>query len=344
MPLFSKARQIAPRVAATLTGGMQNLVAAFSHEFAARGFVIRYARKPGRAPQGGVTIDGTFYPGGTFVPGKTQREVNAAATTQQPAAATKRVSHTGPTEPTDKNRRTHKRVPEVFVNGQWRVDVDKLGSDTSTQVRRLAELATQRRWSKKVQQQKVPGNLWHAFTKAMQALALAENPAGFHAKMSNDEKATARRQREREEAHRADQQRKAFEKKDAAKAALKKGLPPAQWKQVMSLRMLDDRSPGQIEAYVKAALSWQHHDPSTQAIQTAVTALKHAGVKMEQKGRHNSYYGRLSDGRTVRVGNHLGFDAHDVDFVFDDDAPLTKDTVLKNIQETFAEHGLGHRG
>ncbi len=42
--------------------------------------LVRFAAA--RAPKGGVNIDGKFYPGGKFIPGKSQAEVNAAAKKQ----------------------------------------------------------------------------------------------------------------------------------------------------------------------------------------------------------------------------------------------------------------------
>lgn len=114
---------------------------------------------------------------------------------------------------------------------------------------------------------------------------------------------------------------------------LRNNLPQGEYEQVGLYGMLSDRSPAEIKAYVAAAVSFKSHDPSKAAIDFAVTKLKDAGINLEQKGDNYSWYGKTGDGRSVRVGDHLGFESHDIDIVLSSEHPMTKKRVTSYIQD-----------
>jgi hypothetical protein len=114
---------------------------------------------------------------------------------------------------------------------------------------------------------------------------------------------------------------------------LKHGLPEYEYQQAILRSMLSDRTPSQMSAYVKSAISWQSHDPAKSSIDYAVQQLKKSGIRLEQRGQNYSWYGKLPNGGTVRVGDHLGVESHDVDLAFDNDRPLTKENVIAWVAE-----------
>jgi hypothetical protein len=104
--------------------------------------------------------------------------------------------------------------------------------------------------------------------------------------------------------------------------------------------MFAERTPRQAARYVDAAISWNDVDPAAAAIAYAVAAWQGAGVRLEQKGANNSWYGTTADGKSVRIADHLGFEAHDVDLVFDSDLPPLKDAAMAEVVESLESAGL----
>jgi len=131
-------------------------------------------------------------------------------------------------------------------------------------------------------------------------------------------------------------ERQEREKRDAAvqlQSDRLKASHPEVHSKADTLGEFSERTPGEAKRYVDAAISWEHHDPSGQAIDHAVSELQKRGVTMEQKGANGSWYGKTEDGKSVRVGDHLGYDAHDIDMVFSRDAPMTKSRAMAHVGE-----------
>lgn len=92
-------------------------------------------------------------------------------------------------------------------------------------------------------------------------------------------------------------------------------------------------SPREAKRYVEAVASWKSPYPERAAIEWAVKALKKRGIKLSQKGGNYSWYGKTEDGKTVRVSDHLGHDAHDIDIVYETERPPTKEQAKSQLDD-----------
>jgi hypothetical protein len=117
-----------------------------------------------------------------------------------------------------------------------------------------------------------------------------------------------------------------------AQKSLQASLPEREYRALVANNMLSERTPAQIRAYTKAAVSWQSHDPSRAAIDHAVASLKSFGIEMQERGQNGSWYGNTEDGKSVRVADHLGFEAHDIDLVFPAEVPMDRATAIAYMQ------------
>lgn len=97
----------------------------------------------------------------------------------------------------------------------------------------------------------------------------------------------------------------------------------------------------QRKTYRAAANSWGSTDPEGTAVKTVAEKLKKLGWDLEQKGKNGSWYGVSPEGIDTRIGDHLGFDAHDIDIVLSSPATKTRvETLVNEILNTFGESGI----
>ena len=97
----------------------------------------------------------------------------------------------------------------------------------------------------------------------------------------------------------------------------------------------ESESPREAKRYSEAVVSWSDPSPEVAAIDWVVDQLKERGIVMEQKGGNYSWYGMTEDGQSVRVGDHIGFDAHDIDITFD--KPPTRESAASQFNDAMGE-------
>lgn len=204
------------------------------------------------------------------------------------------------------------------------------GDDAADQ---MGKTASQKGWSKKVLQVKAAqANLDPAKVQAARSKYDQErNPRSVNPPMSVEQKAAAKDQREREQQHEAARHAATTTQIAASVSDLERSsLSPADKIAAVDF-VRQSRSPREAKQYAAAAVSWNDPRPERAAIALAVGELKKRGVAMREKGKNGSFYGVLSDGRTVRVADHLGFDGHDVELVFAAESPVTKQQAMKIV-------------
>ena len=81
----------------------------------------------------------------------------------------------------------------------------------------------------------------------------------------------------------------------------------------------------------RAAESWGAAQWEMVSIKAVVKSLRRRGATLRKRGRNGSYYGKMADGRGVRISDHLGRDSHDVEVVLD--MPMTRVRVWQYVSE-----------
>ncbi len=95
----------------------------------------------------------------------------------------------------------------------------------------------------------------------------------------------------------------------------------------------DAESPREARSYSNAVAEWKSARPAHAAIAHTVAKLREKGFVLEEKGANGSFYGTAPDGRSVRVADHLGFDAHDIEFTYESTRVPLKGDVERMIKE-----------
>jgi len=90
-------------------------------------------------------------------------------------------------------------------------------------------------------------------------------------------------------------------------------------------------SPRRMRGIRRAAESWGAAYYEIAAIDAVVAALRKRGATLHQCGENHSFYGKLADGRDVRIADHLGYESHDVEITID--MPMTRTRFWQYVAE-----------
>lgn len=208
----------------------------------------------------------------------------------------------------------------------------------------LASKIRKNRWPKKKQQIEAEkaGIDYAELKKEIARQEAEQNPRSANPKLSQDEKEQAARERAAAK-QREDEQIRAAEKEQQAQLSRIAKHSQSLAREVDGMGMLKDRTPAQVKAYADAAISWESAEPEREAIRYAVSEFEKQGVKLSQRGNNFSWYGTTGDGLSVRVADHLGFDPHDVEIIYDAEKPPTRKQAAAQLAAAIEDAGIAGR-